>query len=65
VAILLLYLTIGLVVGSMGAIRTHKPIMILLMPYVFFNVHMSYGFGYLRGIFKVLGNKSFEVKSNR
>jgi hypothetical protein len=39
--------------------------MALLMPYVFFNVHLSYGFGYLRGIFKVLGKKSFNVKANR
>ena len=65
VAVLLLYLLIGLVVGSMGAIRTHNPLMILLMPYVFLNVHLSYGFGYLRGIFKVLGGKSFNVKPNR
>jgi glycosyltransferase involved in cell wall biosynthesis len=65
VAILAIYLIIGLVVGGMGAIRTHKPIMALLMPYVFFNVHLSYGFGYLRGIFKVLGKKSFNVKANR
>ena len=65
VAVLLLYLLIGLVVGSMGAIRTHNPVMIVLMPYVFLNVHLSYGFGYLRGIFKVLGNKPFNVKPNR
>ena len=65
VAVLLLYLLIGLVVGSMGAIRTHNPIMILLMPYVFFNVHLSYGYGYLKGIFKVLCHRSFNVKPNR
>lgn len=64
-AVLALYLVIGLVVGIMGAIRTHNPIMVLLMPWVFLNVHLSYGFGYLRGIFKVLGKKPFNVKSNR
>ena len=64
-AVLALYLIIGLVVGSMGAIRTHKPVMAVLMPYVFLNVHLSYGYGYLCGIFKVLLNKSFNVKSNR
>lgn len=64
-AVLALYLVIGLVVGIMGAIRTHNPIMILLMPWVFLNVHLSYGFGYLRGIFKVLGKKPFSVKPNR
>ena len=65
VTILALYLFIGLVVGSMSAIRTHKAIMILLMPWVFLNVHLSYGFGYMRGIFKVLGKRSYHVESNR
>lgn len=64
-AMLGLYLLIGLVVGSMGAIRTHKPVMALLMPHVFLNIHLSYGLGYLHGIFKVLGHKSFNVKPNR
>lgn len=64
-AILALYLFIGLVVGCMSAIRTHKPIMVLLMPWVFLNIHLSYGAGYLHGIFKVLGKKSYHVKSNR
>jgi hypothetical protein len=64
-AILLLYLFIGLVVGMMGAIRTRNFAVMPLMPYIFLNIHLSYGFGYLRGIFKVLGGKSFNVKSNR
>ena len=64
-AVLLLYLFISLVVGMMGAIRTRRFVVMLLMPYIFLNIHLSYGFGYLRGIFKVLGGKSFNVKSNR
>lgn len=63
--ILALYLFIGLVVGGMGAIRTHKPIVILLMPYVFLNIHLSYGWGYLQGLFKVWGGKSYRVEPNR
>ena len=62
---LLLYLFISLVVGMMGTIRTRRFAMMLIMPYIFLNIHISYGFGYLRGIFKVLGGKSFNVKSNR
>jgi len=49
----------------MGAIRTRNFAVMPLMPYIFLNIHLSYGFGYLRGIFKVLGGKSFNVKSNR
>ncbi len=65
VSILLLYLFISLVVGGMGAIRTRSPLVMVLMPYVFLNIHLSYGFGYLRGIFKVLGKKNYNVKPNR
>lgn len=64
-AVLALYLIIGLVVGSMGAIRTRKPVMALLMPWVFLNIHLSYGWGYLMGIIKVMGNKSLDAKPNR
>lgn len=63
--ILLIYLFVGIVVGSMGAIRTHQPLLVLLMPYVFFNIHMSYGLGYLVGIFSVIRNKSVQVSNNR
>lgn len=63
--ILLIYLFVGVVVGSMGAIRTHQPLLVLLMPYVFFNIHMSYGLGYLVGIFSVIRNKSVQVSNNR
>lgn len=64
-AILMLYFFIGLVVGGMGAIRTHQPLLVLLMPYVFFNIHISYGFGYLVGIFNVIGKRSCQVIPNR
>ena len=64
-SVLLLYLFIGIVVGSMGAIRAHQPLLALLMPYVFFNIHMSYGIGYLVGIFNILGKKTAQVKPSR
>ena len=65
VGILLLYLFIGLVVGGMSAIRMHQPVLILLMPYVFLNIHLSYGFGYLTGSFNVMRKKTTRVTSNR
>jgi hypothetical protein len=37
----------------------------ILIPYAFFNTHISYGWGYLRGIFKILLKQPFNVKSNR
>lgn len=65
IAVLLLYLFIALVVGCMGAIRTGKPIVTMLMPYVFLNVHLSYGYGYLCGLIKIICKKPFQVKPNR
>jgi len=65
IAVLLLYLFIALVVGCMGAIRTGKPVVTLLMPYVFLNVHLSYGYGYLCGLIKIICKKPFQVKPNR
>jgi glycosyltransferase involved in cell wall biosynthesis len=62
-AMIMLYLIIGLVVGGMSGIRTYHPLLILLMPYVFFNIHLSYRFGYLRGL--VMGYKSINVQPNR
>lgn len=65
IAVLTLYFLIGIVVGGMGAIRTGKAIMALLMPYVFLNIHLSYGWGYLKGLINIARNKTFNVKSNR
>ncbi|MGM7552405.1 glycosyltransferase family 2 protein [Myroides odoratimimus] len=38
---------------------------LLLLPYVFLNIHLGYGWGYLVGIYKVLTGKDFNVKINR
>lgn len=64
-AILALYLAIGLFIGCKYAVKYRRPMLTLLMPYVFANVHLSYGYGYLRGIYKILANKKFNVESNR
>lgn len=63
--VLILYLIIGLVIGCKFAIKHHKPLLTILMPYVFACVHLSYGYGYLVGIYKILTKKNFNVKSNR
>ena len=64
-AVLALYLAIGLFIGCKYAVKYRRPMLTLLMPYVFANVHLSYGYGYLRGIYKILANKKFNVESNR
>lgn len=60
-----LYLLTGLILGGMVAIRSDKPSLILWMPYVFLSVHLSYGWGYLCGLYKIAFNKKYNVKYNR
>lgn len=64
-AVLILYFTIGFAIGCKSAAKHRKPLLAVLMPYVFFCVHLSYGYGYLVGIYKLLMRKNFNVESNR
>ena len=64
-AVLMLYTFIGVVVGSMSAIRTHQLLLTLVMPYIFLNIHISYGIGYMIGIFNLFINEKYSAKSNR
>ena len=63
--VIALYLLIGLVIGIKKAVAYRKPALIWYMPYTFFNIHLSYGIGYLTGLYKVMFNKRFEVRTNR
>lgn len=64
-AIIILYLVIGMSFGYKIARKHHKQKLMFLMPISFFIVHIGYGWGYIRGICKVLFNKPFNVLINR
>ena len=64
-AFLLFYLLIGAFEGFKSAARTGYKSLVFIMPYVFANIHFSYGVGYLHGLYKVLLHKEFGVKVNR
>ena len=64
VGMIVLHLLIGAIEGIMSARKTGKWGCIVLMPYIFLNMHFSYGIGYLKGIYNLAFHKSFEVKSN-
>ena len=38
---------------------------VFMLPYIFFNIHLGYGWGYLVGIYKIFSRSRFEVKINR
>ena len=65
IGVLALYLIIGFGIGIQKAIQYKKTALVWYMPYTFFNIHLSYGIGYLMGLYKVLFNKQFCVHTNR
>ena len=64
-AVVLMHLLIGAFEGIKSARKTGKWGCIFIMPYIFLNMHISYGIGYLRGLYNLIFHKGFEVKVNR
>lgn len=64
-AVILLHLLIGMYEGIKSAKRTGSKGCVLIMPYIFMNMHISYGIGYLHGLLKIMAHKDFNVKVNR
>ena len=64
-ALAFLYMLICFYIGIKNAVKHKRPSLAILIPYALFNTHISYGWGYLRGIFKILFKQPFNVKSNR
>lgn len=62
IVVLLLYFSGSIYFGYKDA-KDKKEIFYL--PYFFLNIHLSYGWGYLVGIYKILRSKDFNVKVNR
>ena len=60
-----LYLLIGLFQGVKSAMKTKCWPCIFIMPYIFMNIHISYGLGYMHGLWKIMTGDNFEVKVNR
>ena len=64
-AVLILYFGIGIYIGIKESLRTKKWGLILLMPWLYLNIHLSYGWGYLVGIWKLITKQSFAAQLNR
>lgn len=62
--VIVLHLAIGAYEGLKSAQKTNRGGCCLIMPYIFLNMHICYGLGYLRGMYNLALHKSFEVKSN-
>ncbi len=64
-AVVAIYLLTGLIIGGQSAVRCRKPGLLLLMPLTFLFIHLSYAWGYVVGICKILTKSSFSVTINR
>lgn len=63
--VVIIHLLVGTIEGISSAKKTGKIGCVYLMPFIFFNMHMYYGLGYLRGLYNLVFHRSFVVKSNR
>lgn len=62
--VIVLHLAIGIYEGLKSAMKTGRTGCTFIMPYIFLNMHICYGYGYLKGMYNLAFHKSFEVKSN-
>lgn len=53
-AVLLLHLFLGIVFGLKIVGKTQRPGLLIYLPWLFFLIQTSYGWGYIRGIFKFI-----------
>lgn len=63
--VLLIYTMVGIIEGLKSAQKTLEKKCIVLMPYVFLNIHLSYGYGYMIGLYKILFHRKLSVLANR
>lgn len=64
-AVIAIYLVIGTIIGLKAALLYKKALLAITVPYTFLNIHLSYGIGYLIGLWKVITNNKINVKINR
>lgn len=63
--VLAFYLLLAVSFSAKEASKNKYTILILILPATFFLVHISYGWGYLKGICKIITRQSFSVNTNR
>lgn len=67
ITVILFYLALSIAFSLISSVKNRRMLLILYLPYVFFIIHISYGFGYLIGLVKfvLLNANSLSVKSSR
>lgn len=65
ISILIIYVLIGTIIGIKKAFLYRRILLVTYMPFTFLNIHLSYGWGYLNGYYRIITGKKFNVKINR
>lgn len=53
-ALLVFHLGVGVIFSIQSGIKTKRFALIVIMPLIFLSIHLSYGYGYLRGIIRFI-----------
>lgn len=65
ICLLVIYFLIAIFFACNLAIENKDWKLIYNLPFVFLTIHLSYGFGYIFGVYKIINKKPFNVKINR
>lgn len=65
IGVISLHIFIGMYEGLKSVRQTGCKGCIVIMPYIFLNMHLCYGLGYLKGIYNIFFHKTFDVVINR
>lgn len=63
--VLVLYLFLACSFTVKSIVKTGRWGLVLYQPFIYFTIHVSYGWGYLIGIFKIILHQPFNAESNR
>lgn len=65
ISVLLLYFLLAFYFSGIEAFKFKNWKLLFLLPYIFFLIHISYGWGYIKGGYKLLMKQRFSVEINR
>lgn len=65
VAVLIVYLLLAYYFTMLSVKKTERIGLLVYQPIVYLTIHLSYGWGYIVGIYKILLHRPFNAESNR
>lgn len=63
--VMLFYFALGISIGIKHSKLQKRPLLTIIVPLTFLHIHVSYGIGYLKGMWNVVFGKMAKVEANR